>query len=94
MDGARHVTTLMCAAHRQQVPAGVRTDLAGGQPVRLVATSLIEAGVDVDFPEVWRAATGPDPEPLSTLPVGMTAFYPTVSGPPDAGPSARVGGSA
>ncbi|WP_164172390.1 hypothetical protein, partial [Streptococcus pneumoniae] len=29
-------------------------------PVRLVSTSLIEAGVDISFPEVWRAATGID----------------------------------
>lgn len=56
--GAVHLTTLMCAYHRRAVLAQVRQDLAAGRPVRLVATSLIEAGVDVDFPEVWRAATG------------------------------------
>ncbi|MBU6267178.1 MAG: CRISPR-associated endonuclease Cas3'' [Sphingomonadales bacterium] len=57
-DGAVHLTTLMCAKHRRAVLAQVRDDLANGRPVRLVATSLIEAGVDVDFPEVWRAAAG------------------------------------
>ncbi|WP_431471159.1 CRISPR-associated helicase/endonuclease Cas3 [Sphingosinithalassobacter sp. LHW66-3] len=56
--GARHLTTLMCARHRREVLASVRADLNAGQPVRLVATSLIEAGVDVSFPEVWRAAAG------------------------------------
>ncbi|MDA5194522.1 CRISPR-associated endonuclease Cas3'' [Govanella unica] len=56
--GAVHLTTLMCAKHRRTVLAKVREDLKAGHPVRLVATSLIEAGVDVDFPEVWRAATG------------------------------------
>jgi CRISPR-associated endonuclease/helicase Cas3 len=56
--GARHLTTLMCARHRREVLAKVRADLAEGKPVRLVATSLIEAGVDVSFPEVWRAAAG------------------------------------
>jgi CRISPR-associated endonuclease/helicase Cas3 len=56
--GAVHLTTLMCAMHRRQVLAKVREDLAAGRPVRLVATSLIEAGVDISFPEVWRAATG------------------------------------
>lgn len=60
LPGARHLTTLMCAMHRRQVLAEVRADLAARRPVRLVATSLIEAGVDVDFPEVWRAATGLD----------------------------------
>jgi len=56
--GAVHLTTLMCARHRREVLADVRRKLAAGEPVRLVATSLIEAGVDVSFPEVWRAAAG------------------------------------
>lgn len=56
--GARHLTTLMCAKHRRTVLADIRSELAAGKPVRLVATSLIEAGVDVSFPEVWRAAAG------------------------------------
>ncbi|HTQ70733.1 MAG TPA: CRISPR-associated endonuclease Cas3'', partial [Acidocella sp.] len=60
MPGARHLTTLMCAAHRRQVLAEIRDDLKNERPVRLVATSLIEAGVDVDFAEVWRAETGLD----------------------------------
>nr|WP_295662224.1 CRISPR-associated endonuclease Cas3'' [Polymorphobacter sp.] len=58
--GSRHLTTLMCAAHRQTVLAAVRAGLAAREPVRVVATSLIEAGVDVDFPEVWRAMAGLD----------------------------------
>lgn len=57
-EGAVHLTTLMCARHRRVVLARVRENLKAGRPVRLVATSLIEAGVDVDFPEVWRAAAG------------------------------------
>lgn len=60
LPGARHLTTLMCPAHRRQVLAEVRMELAAGRPVRLVSTSLIEAGVDVDFPEVWRAENGLD----------------------------------
>lgn len=57
-EGALHLTTLMCARHRRAVLAGAREKLKAGEPVRLVATSLIEAGVDVSFPEVWRAASG------------------------------------
>jgi CRISPR-associated endonuclease/helicase Cas3 len=57
-DGAVHLTTLMCARHRRAVLAKAREDLKAGRPVRLVATSLIEAGVDISFPEVWRAAAG------------------------------------
>ncbi len=57
-DGAVHLTTLMCAKHRRQVLEKLRGDLAAEKPVRLIATSLIEAGVDISFPEVWRAAAG------------------------------------
>lgn len=58
--GACHLTTLMYAKHRSQVLADVRQRLLDGQPCRLVATSLIEAGVDVDFPTVLRAEAGLD----------------------------------
>jgi CRISPR-associated endonuclease/helicase Cas3 len=60
LPGATHLTTLMCPRHRRAVLAYARRELAEERPVRLVATSLIEAGVDVDFPEVWRAAAGLD----------------------------------
>jgi CRISPR-associated endonuclease/helicase Cas3 len=62
LPGAMHLTTLMCPRHRRAILQTVRTrlDPNNPQPVRLVATSLIEAGVDVDFPEVWRAAAGLD----------------------------------
>jgi CRISPR-associated endonuclease/helicase Cas3 len=60
IEGARHLTTAMTAAHRQSVLASIRDDLASGRPVRLVSTSLIEAGVDVSFQAVWRAWAGLD----------------------------------
>jgi CRISPR-associated endonuclease/helicase Cas3 len=60
LPGALHLTTLMCPKHRRAVLTTVREKLVAGAPARLVATSLIEAGVDVDFPEVWRAAAGLD----------------------------------
>ena len=59
-EAAFHLTTLMCPAHRRLVLSCVRTRLRAGLPVRLVATSLVEAGVDFSFPEVWRASTGLD----------------------------------
>ncbi|MEQ1780864.1 MAG: CRISPR-associated endonuclease Cas3'' [Hyphomonadaceae bacterium] len=62
LPGATYMTTLMCPRHRRKVLEEVRSRLDPRHPlpVRLVATSLIEAGVDVDFPEVWRAAAGLD----------------------------------
>jgi CRISPR-associated endonuclease/helicase Cas3 len=58
--GARHLSTWMCAAHRAKVLAQIRDDLAAGRPCRVVSTSLVEAGVDVDFPCVFRAEAGLD----------------------------------
>lgn len=60
LDGARHLSTMMCAVHRAAALERVRDDLAAERPVRVVSTSLIEAGVDVDFPAVMRAAAGLD----------------------------------
>lgn len=50
----------MCARHRSAVLAEVRQLLKSGAPCRLVSTSLIEAGVDVDFPAAFRAEAGLD----------------------------------
>ncbi len=60
LPGAVHLTTLMCPRHRRLELAKLRERLKRKEPVRLVSTSLIEAGVDIDFPEVWRAAAGLD----------------------------------
>lgn len=60
LPGATHLTTLMCAKHRSQVLAQARQELKAGKPCRLISTSLIEAGVDVDFPCVMRAEAGLD----------------------------------
>ena len=61
-DGIFHLTTLMCAAHRTQTLDEIRKRLADKTqpPCRVVSTSLIEAGVDVDFPCVMRTEAGLD----------------------------------
>ena len=60
LDGAAQLTTLMVPRHRRAELVRLRERLCKKLPVRLVATSLIEAGVDIDFPEVWRAMAGLD----------------------------------
>ena len=60
LDGTFHLTTLMCAKHRSQKLDEIRDRLKKGEPCRVIATSLIEAGVDVDFPLVMRAEAGLD----------------------------------
>ena len=60
LPGARHLSTCMHSVHRARVLAEIRADLAAGRPCRVVSTSLVEAGVDVDFPLVLRASAGLD----------------------------------
>ncbi|MFT9056848.1 MAG: CRISPR-associated helicase Cas3', partial [Ethanoligenens sp.] len=59
-EGSFHLSTLMYPKHRSQVLDEIRQRLRNGKPCRVVATSLIEAGVDVDFPVVYRAQAGLD----------------------------------
>ena len=59
-EGNYHLSTLMYPAHRQAVLKNVRQRLKDGLPCRVVSTSLIEAGVDVDFPAVYREMAGLD----------------------------------
>lgn len=59
-EGRFHLSTLMYPAHRKQVLDAIRERLKNGLPCRVVSTSLIEAGVDVDFPAVWREIAGLD----------------------------------
>jgi len=55
-----HLSTYMCAVHRKYVLAKIRLALKQGRACRVVSTSLIEAGVDVDFPCVMRSDAGLD----------------------------------
>lgn len=58
--GARHLSALMCPAHRSERLAEIRRMLNEGEPCRVVSTQLVEAGVDVSFPEVIREMAGLD----------------------------------
>ncbi|MEW6219378.1 MAG: CRISPR-associated helicase Cas3' [Thermodesulfobacteriota bacterium] len=59
-EGHFHLSALLCPAHRAKKLAWIRDRLARGKTCRVVSTQLIEAGVDVDFPYVLRAACGID----------------------------------
>jgi CRISPR-associated endonuclease/helicase Cas3 len=65
--GVYHLSALMCAAHRTRVLDEIRAVLEENRghpeskkPCRVVSTQLVEAGVDVDFPVVYRAMAGVD----------------------------------
>ena len=59
-DGTYHLSTLMHPEHRRTVISEIRQRLKEGLPCRVISTSLVEAGVDLDFPVVYRAMSGLD----------------------------------
>ena len=64
--GTLHLSALMCGAHRKAVIDHIKARLEAKrddqdlQPLRVVSTQLVEAGVDIDFPVVYRALAGLD----------------------------------
>lgn len=55
-----HLSTFMCPAHRKIVLKNIRNCLTSNQDVFVVSTQLIEAGVDISFPYVYRSSAGLD----------------------------------
>ncbi|GHV72798.1 CRISPR-associated helicase Cas3 [Spirochaetia bacterium] len=58
--GTYHLSALMCAQHRSDAIAEIKDKLHRGESVRVISTQLVEAGVDIDFPVVYRAMAGLD----------------------------------
>jgi len=59
-EGTFHLSALMCAQHRSETIQEIKNRLKHGQSTRVISTQLVEAGVDLDFPVVYRALAGLD----------------------------------
>jgi CRISPR-associated endonuclease/helicase Cas3 len=55
-----HLSALMVAAHRSELIATIRGRLEHREACLVISTQLVEAGVDLDFPVVYRALAGLD----------------------------------
>ena len=58
--GLYHLSTRMCPLHRSQKLGQIRAALNNDMPCMVVSTQLVEAGVDLDFPVVYRSMAGID----------------------------------
>lgn len=59
-DGTFHLSALMCGAHRSDKISEIKQRLKVKKSTRVISTQLVEAGVDVDFPVVYRSLAGLD----------------------------------
>lgn len=59
-EGAFHLSTYMTPGHRRRVIDEIKRRLKEGEDCRVISTSLVEAGVDIDFPTVFREQAGLD----------------------------------
>lgn len=55
-----HLSALMCGEHRSRIIRYIKWRLKKNKPLRVISTQLVEAGVDVDFPVVYRTLAGLD----------------------------------
>ncbi len=55
-----HLSALMCGEHRSKIIEEIKAKLKTDVPIRVISTQLVEAGVDIDFPVVYRALAGLD----------------------------------
>ena len=55
-----HLSTYMTPLHRSEIIAKIKEDIKNGINTTVISTSLIEAGVDLDFKAVFREIAGID----------------------------------
>ncbi|MCD4676742.1 MAG: CRISPR-associated helicase Cas3', partial [Desulfobacula sp.] len=60
LSNVYHLSSLMCPAHRSEIIRQIKVKLKDKETCRVISTQLIEAGVDIDFPVVYRAIAGID----------------------------------
>jgi len=59
-EGTIHLSALMCGQHRSEEIRKIKQQLKNSRPIHVISTQLVEAGVDIDFPVVYRAIAGLD----------------------------------
>ncbi|HKL85423.1 MAG TPA: CRISPR-associated helicase Cas3' [Treponemataceae bacterium] len=59
-EGTYHLSALLCPQHRSDIIKEIKEKLKGKGTIRVISTQLVEAGVDIDFPVVYRAMAGLD----------------------------------
>jgi CRISPR-associated endonuclease/helicase Cas3 len=60
LPGTFHLSARMCPVHRLETLGQIKARLKAGEPCSVISTQVVEAGVDVDFPIVYRALCGLD----------------------------------
>jgi CRISPR-associated endonuclease/helicase Cas3 len=91
-EGTIHLSRLMCSEHIRNTITEIKKRLIDDRPVKVISTQLIEAGVDIDFPVVFRAFIGLDSiaqsagrcnrEGRLASPGQVHVFYPPHQAPP------------
>lgn len=59
-EGTIHLSAFMCGEERGEIISDIKNKLRNNKPIRVISTQLVEAGVDIDFPVVYRAIAGLD----------------------------------
>lgn len=59
-EGTIHLSGQMCGEHRSKIIQQIKEKLQKDEDIRVISTQLVEAGVDLDFPVVYRALAGLD----------------------------------